>query len=350
MTRRHTIQVAIVLLFAGLVSSAQADEYGEVAQLTRDGRHAEALTKADSFLSVKPRDAQMRFLKGVAQREAGKTADAVNTFIRLNEDFPDLPEPLNNLGVIYADQNQTEKARSAFEAALRTHPSYAAAYDNLTDLYAKLSSAAYSKALQIDGGSVSANHKLALIRQLVSPGQTKATVVATAPAIKAAASVPPQALPPTSVAARDLTKNAPPQGSTVVPPSPQPTAPNKGTTEKGTTEGAAREAQAAVQNWVTAWSNKDLKAYFSAYSSDFSPAGGASRSVWEAERRSRIEGKAKISVRIEGLEVTVNGNKATAKFRQEYRANSLAISSRKTLELSKQADGWKIVREAVGGA
>jgi hypothetical protein len=46
----------------------------------------------------------------------------------------------------------------------------------------------------------------------------------------------------------------------------------------------------------------------------------------------------------------VNGNKATAKFRQDYRANGIAISSRKTLELVKQGDAWKIVREAVGGA
>jgi ketosteroid isomerase-like protein len=147
------------------------------------------------------------------------------------------------------------------------------------------------------------------------------------------------------VAARDVGKNTPTQGTGVVEPSPQTSTPNK-----TATDGAVREAETAVQNWVTAWSNKDLKTYFNSYSSDFRPTGGASRIVWEAERRSRIEGKTKIFVRAEGLQVAVNGSKATAKFRQDYRANGIAISSRKTLELVKQADGWKIVREAVGGA
>jgi tetratricopeptide (TPR) repeat protein len=345
MTLRRTIQAAIVLLFAVIAASAKADEYNEVAQLTRDGRHSEAITKADGFLSAKPRDAQMRFLKGVAQRDAGKNSDAIGTFTRLTEDFPELPEPFNNLGVIYADQNQIDKARSAFEAALRTHPSYAAAHENLGDLYSKLSSAAYSKALQIEGSSAAVNPKLGLMRQLIGPGQPKITVVATVPSTKPVPTAPTLAPSPTSVATRDVAKNTPAQGNTAVQPSPQAPTPNK-----AATEGAARDAETAVQNWVSAWSNKDLKAYFNAYSNDFKPSGGASHSAWEAERRSRIEGKAKISVRIEGLQVAVNGNKATAKFRQDYRANGLAISSRKTLDLVKGADGWKIVREAVGGA
>jgi ketosteroid isomerase-like protein len=124
-------------------------------------------------------------------------------------------------------------------------------------------------------------------------------------------------------------------------PPPAPAKPNN--------DAATRDAEAAVQNWVAAWSSKDLKAYFNAYGRDFDPAGGASRSAWEAERRSRIEGKSKISVRLEGLQVVVNGNKATAKFRQDYRANGIAISSRKTLDLVKVGNNWKIVREAVGG-
>jgi len=345
MTLRRTIQAAIVLLFAVIAASAQADEYNEVAQLTRDGRHSEAITKADSFLSAKPRDAQMRFLKGVAQRDAGKNSDAIGTFTRLTEDFPELPEPFNNLGVIYADQNQIDKARSAFEAALRTHPGYAAAHENLGDLYSKLSSAAYSKALQIEGSSAAVNPKLGLMRQLIGPGQPKITVVATVPSAKPVPAAPTPAPPPTSLATREATKNTPPQVNTAALPNPPAQKPNKAAAEV-----SAREAETAVQNWVAAWSNKDLKSYFSSYSSDFQPSGGTSRSAWEAERRSRIEGKAKISVRIEGLQVAINGNKATAKFRQDYRANGLAISSRKTLEMVKQADGWKIIREAVGGA
>lgn len=316
--------------------TAFADEYTDVAQLTREGKYADALSRAERFLSSKPRDAQMRLLKGVAQRDSGKAADAIGTFLKLTEDFPELPEPFNNLGVIYADQNQLDKARAAFEAALRTHQGYATAHENLGDVYAKLSSLAYSKALQIDAGNAAVTPKLTLMRQLAGPGQTR--IATSAPMTGAPAPSPapvaPQPLVREPAAAAPAATKPPP-----VPPAPA----------KPVTDAATREAEAAVQNWVAAWSNKDLKGYFNAYGKDFVPSGGASRSAWEAERRSRIEGKAKISVRLEGLQVVVNGSKATARFRQDYRANGIAISSRKTLELSKQSDGWKITREAIGG-
>ena len=320
------------LVLSVLGAAAYADEYSDVAQLTRDGKFSEALTRADRFLSNKPRDAQMRLLKGVAQRDAGKTADAISTFSRLTEEFPELPEPYNNLGVLYADQNQLDKARAAFEAALRTHASYATAHENLGDVYAKLSSTAYSKALQIEGANAAVTPKLTLSRQLAGPGQAK--IVTVAPSAPVVPLAPPA---PVAAAREPLAPAAPVKPE----PAPAPAKPTK--------DAATRDAEAAVQNWVAAWSDKDLKAYFNSYGKDFDPAGGASRSAWEAERRSRIEGKSKISVRLEGLQVVVNGNKATAKFRQDYRANGIAISSRKTLDLVKVGNSWKIVREAVGG-
>ena len=326
--------VLCALALSLVTATAFADDYSEVAQLTREGKFADALSRADRFLSSKPRDAQMRLLKGVAQRDAGKTADAIGTFVKLTEDFPDLPEPFNNLGVIYADQNQLDKARAAFEAALRTHQGYATAHENLGDVYAKLSSTAYSKALQIDAGNAAVTPKLTLMRQLAGPSQAK--IVTTAPAVAVAPPAPAPATP------APVAREPAPAATSAVKPSPA-------VPPKPVNDGATREAEAAVQNWVAAWSSKDLKGYFSAYSKDFTPSSGGSHSAWEAERRSRIEGKSKISVRLEGLQVVVNGSKATAKFRQDYHANGIAISSRKTLELSKQNDGWKITREAIGG-
>ncbi len=326
--------VLCALALSLVTATAFADDYSEVAQLTREGKFADALSRADRFLSSKPRDAQMRLLKGVAQRDAGKTADAIGTFVKLTEDFPDLPEPFNNLGVIYADQNQLDKARAAFEAALRTHQGYATAHENLGDVYAKLSSTAYSKALQIEAGNAAVTPKLTLMRQLAGPSQAK--IVTTAPAVAVAPPAPAPATP------APVAREPAPAATSTVKPSPA-------VPPKPVNDGATREAEAAVQNWVAAWSSKDLKGYFSAYSKDFTPSSGGSHSAWEAERRSRIEGKSKISVRLEGLQVVVNGSKATAKFRQDYHANGIAISSRKTLELSKQNDGWKITREAIGG-
>jgi Flp pilus assembly protein TadD len=157
--------LAAALLGAGAV---RADEYGDVNQLLRSGKLAEALAKADQYLAGKPKDPQMRFLKGVALTEAGRTADAIGVFQKLTEDYPELPEPYNNLAVLYAGQAQFDKARAALEMAIRTNPSYATAHENLGDVYARLASQSYSRALQLDAANTAVQPKLALMRQLFS--------------------------------------------------------------------------------------------------------------------------------------------------------------------------------------
>ena len=137
----------LTLVVACASLPAHADDYDEVSQLLRAGKNTEAAIKADSYLAAKPRDPQMRFLKGVIQRNSGKQAEAITTFTKLTEDYPELPEPYNNLAVLYAGQSQFDKARTALEMAIRTNPSYATAHENLGDIYARLASQAYNKAL-----------------------------------------------------------------------------------------------------------------------------------------------------------------------------------------------------------
>ncbi|MCD6077701.1 MAG: tetratricopeptide repeat protein [Ramlibacter sp.] len=91
-----------------------------------------------------------------------------------------------------------------------------------------------------------------------------------------------------------------------------------------------------------------MTAYLAAYGKEFDPPGRQSRQAWEADRRARIVGKSKITVNVSDLNVTVNGNKATARFRQAYSADSLNVNSRKTLDLVKSGDRWTIVRESTG--
>ena len=138
------------LLLCLVAGGARADDYADVSQLLRAGKLAEAQARVERHLAAKPRDAQLRLFKGVIQREAGRQADALATFTRLTEDYPQLPEPYNNLAVIYAAQGQYDKARVALEKALQTNPSYATAHNNLGDIYAQLASQAYSKALSLD--------------------------------------------------------------------------------------------------------------------------------------------------------------------------------------------------------
>jgi len=357
----------LTLAAALMFSLAHADEYADVSQLVRTGKLPEALTKADQYLASKPRDPQMRFLKGVIQRDSGKTTDAIATFTRLTEDFPELPEPYNNLAVLYAGQSQFDKARTALEMAIRTNPSYATAHENLGDVYAKLASQAYNKALQLDASNSGVPPKLALIRELFSPAGAKnqrPSPVPTAPSVAPAPT--PVATKPAPTLPGPVVSKAPPAPTIAAPAAVQtpatppahaaPTAAVSSPAASATPAAAAapsssnasKDAEAAVLAWAKAWAARDVKAYLASYGKDFSPPGSMSRSAWEDERRQRITSKSKISVKLENLAVTASGNTAVAKFRQDYKANGLAVSSRKTLDLVKNGERWQIVKESTG--
>jgi tetratricopeptide (TPR) repeat protein len=334
MARRLRQWACAVLATASLGSGlawAQADEYAEVNRLVRAGQYNEAMYKADQYLTSKPRDPQMRFLKGVIQTESGKTTEAVATFAKLTEDYPELPEPYNNLAVLYAGQSQFDKARAALEMAIRTNPSYATAHENLGDVYAKLASQAYSKALQLDGNNPAVAPKLSLIRNLFA---TDARGARSSPAV---ASAPPAATTPAA------TTKSPAVVATA--PAPTPATPSAPAVSGGD---AQREVEAAVAAWAQAWASKNVAGYLGAYGPAFKPPGGQARAAWEAERRARIEPRSRIGVDISDLAVTVNAERATARFRQDYTSDNLDITSRKTLELVKSGNRWLIVRESTG--
>jgi tetratricopeptide (TPR) repeat protein len=320
--RRLALSVAVSATLASPLAMAQADEYADVNRLVRAGQLNEALAKADQYLVAKPRDPQMRFLKGVIQTEGGKPAEAIATFSKLTEDFPELPEPYNNLAVLYAGQSQFDKARAALEMAIRTNPSYATAHENLGDVYAKLASQAYSKALQLDAGNAAVAPKLSLIRNLF-----------------AADSKGVRPAPPTTVAA------APKPAPVVTPatkpepaPAPAPAA----------SSGAQDDVEAAVRAWAKAWSTKNMASYLGAYAASFTPPSGQSRSAWEADRKARIVPRSRIGVDISDLTIAVNGDRATARFRQAYSSDTLNVTSRKTLDMVKSGSRWLIVRESTG--
>jgi tetratricopeptide (TPR) repeat protein len=159
-SRLRTTLLPVVWLAMLVANSVWADDYSDVHGLLRAGKVAQAESKAELFLATSPRDAQMRFLKGVILVETGKSTEAMSTFTKLIEDFPDLPEPYNNLAVLYAGQSQFDKARAALELAIRSNPSYATAHENLGDVYTKLANQAYGRALQLDKGNAALQHKL----------------------------------------------------------------------------------------------------------------------------------------------------------------------------------------------
>jgi len=353
---RHPLSVALrtLLLAATLsVSAAYADDYADVSRLMRANQYPDAMAKAEQYLASKPRDPQMRFLKGVIQTETGKTGDAIATFTKITEDYPELPEPYNNLAVLYAGQSQFDKARAALEMAIRTNPSYATAHENLGDVYARLASQAYSKALQLDGGNAAVQPKLALIRTLFSADSKapqKPAAAATPPAPVVVAKPAPVAAPvvATKPAPAPVAAKPAPAAPTVVAVAPAAKPADAAPAASPATAGAEKSVESAVAAWADAWAGQDMNGYLSSYSPNFETPGKQSRKAWENDRRARIVGKSTISVKLSDLSVAVQGNKATAKFRQDYSTGTLNLSSRKTLELTKVGERWVIAKEFTG--
>ncbi len=108
---------------------------------------------------------------------------------------------------------------------------------------------------------------------------------------------------------------------------------------------ATAQAEAAVRSWAAAWAAKDAASYLAAYSPDFVPPGRTSRPAWEKQRRSRIERQGNIEINIENLQVSVNGDQATATFTQSYKSRATSSTGRKQLQLKNTAGRWLIVNE-----
>jgi ketosteroid isomerase-like protein len=351
-----TLRALTIGLAIGFAVPAFADNLPDVQRLIKQGQYPQALEKVDAYLSSRPKDAQGRFLKGLIYTEMNKPAEAIAIFTRLSEDYPELPEPYNNLAVLYAQQKQYDKARTALEMAIRTHPSYAIAYENLGDVYAKLASQAYDKALQLDNSNATTQNKLALIRDLITTsGKANVKPAASTPAASpvpaavAAAPAKPAITPTASVVT--TTPGAAAQPSAALAPAPVKVAEAKPVAEPAPAPTAKANAAGddvlkAVNAWANAWERKDMKAYLGAYASDFRTPKGMSRKQWEAERTKRIAGKGgKISVQVEEPEVTVNGDSATVRFRQHYKAPGLSSSANKTMQLIRSGNRWLIKEE-----
>ncbi|HTS51776.1 MAG TPA: tetratricopeptide repeat protein [Burkholderiales bacterium] len=331
---RFGILAVLIVSFGGGICTGMvwADDYQDAARLFKDGKRADALDRVNAFLTQHPKDARARFLKGVILTEQGKTEDAIKVFTELTQDYPELPEPYNNLAVLYAGQGDYQKARKALEMAIRTHPSYAIAHENLGDIYATLASQAYDKALQLDSSNATARKKLALIKELVPTNSA---------AILARAEPDKPIVPPVSKPDAQQVSPAPK-------PAEQPTEAKPGG-EKGPADGDATDAVVKMlEGWARAWSNNDAGAYLSFYAPDFVTPNGEARKDWEAARRQRLAKPRKIKVTATSPRVKFADNThAVVTFRQSYSSANLKAVGTKSLKVVRLGDRWLIQQELI---
>jgi tetratricopeptide (TPR) repeat protein len=137
-----------------------------ITQAQRLGDKPGALKLAEEAVQKFPRDAQLRFVRAVALADVDRTDDAAKAFEAMCSDFPELPEPYNNLAVIRANQGDYGEAARLLDLALTAEPGYAVAHENRGDLYVALAIRAYEKAGRLDPANTGVKKKLALAREL----------------------------------------------------------------------------------------------------------------------------------------------------------------------------------------
>ena len=402
------------LLMAGAFAAVGNAQEGstnlqEISRLAKQGQRSAAITKLNDYLQQHPKDLSGRFMKGVflveqAEQSRSKDAkeardpnryrEAISVFYGIIKDHPERPEPYNNLAAIYASLDQWDKSKEMLEAAIHTNPSYATAHENLGDVYAKLASQAYEKALQLDTSSQVVQNKLRMIGDLF-PGagnvstptrsQPQKTVVASAaapsrpisnnavtPAAGAnsvrstggafksttsnvpASNLPPAIVPPVDSSSQKLasadkaTKKNDKANSLKQAASEADDEDQKDTTGKEANTGERSEVLDVVKSWAGAWSKQDIAAYLGHYDDGFKPSSGQSRTTWQKQREARVSRPKTIQVDVVNAKVKMTGNQATVTFRQTYKSDLVGRDSMtKRLVLVKQADSrWRIVRES----
>ena len=115
-------------------------------------RYTEALKEIEERLATEKlrktpgMDVQLMFLHARALALAGQLPEAEEVYQKMTVQFPELPEPWNNLATLYVKRGQLDQARRALEMSLMINPSYGMAQANLGDINLLLALRAYEVA------------------------------------------------------------------------------------------------------------------------------------------------------------------------------------------------------------
>lgn len=143
---RHAHLAWLWVLALALATPARADDFGELRALLARGEATAALPRLEKASAADPRDVQMRFMLGVALMDLQRDDDALAHFGRMAQDFPELPDPQNNIALLHARAGRLEPARQALEIALRNDPTHRAARTNLGQVHLLLAVQAWELA------------------------------------------------------------------------------------------------------------------------------------------------------------------------------------------------------------
>lgn len=293
------------------------------------GNPTDALLILDQGLAKSPKDATLRFQRGVALSKLGRTPEAIREFVDLIRDNPQIVEAYNNLAVLYAQQGDYVRARDALEAALAKNPKYAAAQTNLGEIYMSLASIAYGRSLDLKKDNAAVQAKQEGLRRLM---------IGDASSQKSPQAI---AVEPIAAAAPAKVSDASDNSANVVAATPAVAA-----SASATGPELQQQLMTVLNGWLSAWSALDIDKYLSFYSADFQPEGKIARGVWSEGRRTRFQTDKNIKVSAMNPRFAlVDASHASLNFEQNKSTAGIQHKSSKILDLQKNENGWQIVRE-----
>lgn len=147
--------------------------HNDVRKLLRQAKYPQALLLVNKALATNPRDPQMRFWQGFIFEQLGQPDIALQIYLDLTREYPELAEPFNNLGVIYASKGDYPNAKAALDNALRANPNYAAAHENMGDLLVNMARQSYERSLTIEPKQRGISQKIEQIKPVLEITQGK---------------------------------------------------------------------------------------------------------------------------------------------------------------------------------
>jgi tetratricopeptide (TPR) repeat protein len=226
--------------------------------------------------------------------------------VSLTKSHPALPEPYNNLAVLYAQNGDFDLAKIALEKSIKTHPSYATAHINLGDLYTRMASESYNQALQIDKSNKNAKTKLSLIKKLFNFQPINKNIALT----------------------EDISQK-----------------PKSFQEIKDIEVSVNEKIFVMIDNWKKAWMNQNFDQYIGYYSTNFKNNKGMDLEQWKQFRKPRVINKPSIKLKLENIEISKNNNLFSVSFTQIYQSGSIDSTTKKTLLIELVDNQLKIVNE-----
>jgi len=170
MPLRHQLSRCALALLLACAAPAMADAVADVQALLATGNLAGALERAERALRDNPGDAKARFVYGVVLMDLQRDEEALAVFTQLTQEYPELPDPYNNVALLQARAGRPDLALQALQNALRSDPGHRTARANLGRVHLMLAVQAWEQAAAAGPLEAPTQRLLEGVRALLAPG------------------------------------------------------------------------------------------------------------------------------------------------------------------------------------